>query len=178
MAEPLRPNAVATHGKKNWILVDAIASASLIPVATTEVGAASSLDVTRIMVANGTARPSQTTNRVTAERRLGDTTTNEFIGDTSFQGGDWVYAFDPQAATGSNGKKLFEKIGSGYTGFLVERMGVGRATAPAAGQFVNVYPISIGPSMPVEAGQDESSEAAMTCTVAVTNQPALSVALT
>lgn len=177
MAEPLRPASAPTFGKKNYIFVATIASGSLIPT-TLEVNAAGSLDFTNIAFADGMTRPTQTTNRVTAERRVGDTIIYEQVGTTTYQGGDLVYSFDPQSAAASNGKKAYEKFVAGTTGYLVERLGKAKATTPAAGDFVNVYPVTFGPSQPTETGDAESVEAAAQCTYAITGQPAFNVALT
>ncbi len=174
MAEPLRPAPTPTFGKENWVFVPTIASKSA-PTAT-EINGASALDISRIVFAS-TGKPTQSTNRPTAERRLADTKTYEFIGISNVTGGDMLYAFNPQAASGSDGKKFYEKIPEGTTGFLVQRRGIGRATAVAAGQFVNVYPVQFGPSFPADAGSDESAEAALTVTFAVTDDPALNVAV-
>ena len=174
MAEPLRPNATPTYGRENWLFVPTIASTTA-PTAA-EINAASGLDITRILFAS-TGKPAQSTNRVTAERRLGDTQTYEAIGTSTVTGGDMVYAFADQAAAGEDGKKLYELIPEGTTGFLVQRRGVSRATAPATGQFVNVYPVQFGPSFPADAGQDESAESAMSCAFAVTGPPAINKAL-
>lgn len=177
MAEPLRPTPASLYGKENWIFVLTVAAGTLIPTAL-EANAATGLDITNILFAD-TAKPSQTTNRVTQERRVGDTVLAEFIGSTTYQGGEMHYQFDPQAALASNGKKAFEKFtAAGTSGFLIERLGVAKATTPAAGQFVNVYPVQIGPSFPARAGDNETAEAGMTATFAVTAAPAISVALT
>lgn len=176
MAAPIRPAPTSLYGKENWFLVLTVASTSYIPTAA-EVNAGTALDVTRMVFAD-TGRPSQTTNRVTQERRLGDTVLAEFVGSTSYQGGDIHYAFGPQSAAGADPKKLYEKIPAGTNAFLVERLGVAQATAPAAGQFVNCYPVSFGPSFPSPAGDGETKEAGMTATFAVTDAPAINVALT
>jgi hypothetical protein len=177
MTAPLRPNAASVYGKENWIYVATIAATTPDP---DRVGGqrASSLDVTNIVFADS-GRPSQTTNRVTQERRLGDTILFEFVGNTTYGGGEMHYQWDPQAAAGANGKKAFEKFTfGGVSGFLVQRLGVLNATTPAAGQFVNVYPVTIGPSFPSQAGDNETAEAGLTATFAVTSPPAISVALT
>lgn len=174
MAEPLRPTARKTFGKTNWIFVTTLASQTAPSAA--DVNAATGIDVTRILFAS-TGKPTQSTNRVTNERRLGDTKTYEFIGITNVTGGDMLYAFDPQGAAASDGKKFFEKIPDGTTGFLIERKGLGRAVTPAAGQFVNVYPVEFGPSFPAEAGDAEAAEAAMTVTFAVTGDPTINAAI-
>ncbi len=174
MAEPLRPTARKTFGKTNWIFVPTLSSQASPPVA--DVNSATGIDVTRIVFAS-TGTPTQSTNRVTNERRLGDTKTYEFIGISNVTGGDMLYAFDDQAAALSDGKKFYEKIPEGTTGYLIERRGLGRAVTPAAGQFVNVYPVEFGPSFPASAGDAESAEAAMTVTFAVTGDPSINVAI-
>lgn len=174
MAEPLRPAPTKTFGRENWIFVPTIASTSA-PTAV-EVTAASALDITRIAFAS-TGKPAQSTTRATAERRLGDTKTYEFIGTSTVTGGDMLYAFADQAAAAADGKKLYEKIPEGTSGYLVQRKGVARATAPTAGQFVNVYPVEFGPSFPADAGDGESAESAMVAAFAVTGEPAINVAL-
>jgi hypothetical protein len=179
MAEPLRPAAIQTFGKKNYIFVPAggIAAATYIPTAV-EAGAASVLDITRILFAD-TTEPTQNTNVVDQERRYGDTLLFQFIGQTTFGGGQVHYQFDPQAAVGATGKKAYEKFtAGGSSGFFIQRLGVARATAVAAAQFVNVYPITVGPSFPSQAGSAESEEAGMTATFVITDTPAISVALT
>ena len=174
MTEPLRPSATSVHGRENWLFVPTLADAAAPTVA--EVTAAGGLDITRIVFADS-GKPSQSTNRVTQQRRLGDTTVPEFIGDTSYTGGDMTYALDPQAAAGADGKKLWELIPEGTTGYLVRRLGVPRATDPTAGQFVDVYPVAFGPSMPTTAGDAESAEAAAMVTFAVTDKPEFVVAI-
>ncbi|MEQ7847719.1 hypothetical protein [Nocardioides kribbensis] len=173
MAEPLRPTAALTHGRENWYLVTTVAGSA---PTTAEMTATSTLDITHIAFAS-TGQPSQSTNRVTAERRLGDTTVAERIGDTSYQGGDMLYAFSPQAAAASPGKKLYELIPAGTQAFLVRRLNIARATAPAAGQFVDVFPVEFGPSMPTKSGDGEAAEAAATCSFAVTDTPTFNVAI-
>lgn len=177
MATPLRPTPVSLYGKENWIFVLTIASTSLIPT-TLEANAATGIDITNILFAD-TARPTQSTNRVTQERRVGDTVLAEFIGATNYQGGEMHYQFDAQGAAASNGVKAFEKFtAAGTSGFFIERLGILAATTPVAGNFVNVYPVQIGPSFPLRAGDAETAESGMVATFAVTAAPAIKVALT
>lgn len=176
MAEPIRPIATPTFGKKNWIFAPAITSPTLAPTVAEATGA-STLDFSRIAFANGAPTPTQSTNRVTAEPRYADTIQNENIGLTQYQGGEMIYAFGPQAVAATDPKKLWEKIPEGTTGFLIQRLGIARATAVIAGQFVNVYPVAFGPSLPMEQGDAESAEAAATVTYAITGPPAFNVAV-
>lgn len=174
MAEPLRPNSVSVFGRTNWIFVTTLANPTAPAVA--EVNATSGLDISRIVFASS-GKPSQSTNRVTNERRLADTKVYERIGISNVTGGTMTYAFDPQGASGSDGKKWFEKIPAGATGYLIERKGIARATTPAAGQFVNVYPVEFGPSFPTDAGSEEAAESAMTVEFSVPNEVAINVAI-
>lgn len=169
MAEPLRPTPAKLYGRENWIFVTTLASASA-PTAT-ELNAASSLDITRIVFSDGAPSPSQSTNLVEQNRRFGDTVMTQFVGTTTYAGGEMTYALDPQSAAASDPKKLWEKIPAGTTGYLVRRQNVARATAPAAGQFVDVFPVEFGPSMPTRSGDGESAEGAAVCTFAVTGEP-------
>jgi hypothetical protein len=175
MAEPIRPASTKTFTKENWIFVPTIASSTLAPTVAEATGA-TSLDISRIIFASS-GRPTATTNRVTAERRLADGAQYEQIGTTTWTGGEMLYAMGDQATAATDPKKLYEKIPDGTTGFLVNRRGLGRAVDVAAGQFVNVYPVEFGPSVPVNAGENETAEAAMSVTFAVTGPPALIVAV-
>lgn len=172
MAEPLRPAPTKLYGRENWVFVPSVASINAITAV--EVNAASAIDITRIVFAS-TGTPTQSTNRVTAERRLGDTRLGEFIGTSTVTGGEMLYAFADQGAALSDGKKFFEKIPEGTTGFLVNRRGVGRATAPAAGQFYHAYGVEFGPSFPAVAGDGESSEAAMSVSFAIPDPDAVAI---
>lgn len=176
MAEPLRPTAVQTYGKKNWIFVPTIASATLAPTVA-EITGASSLDITNILFAD-TGQPTKNTNVVDQERRYGDTLLFQFIGTTAFGGGELHYQFDQQGAAASNGVKAYEKFtASGTTGFLCNRLGIARATTPVAGQFIDSYPVQIGPSFPVMAGSGESEESGMGATFVITAAPAIKIAI-
>lgn len=177
MTEPLRPAAVGLFGKKNWIFVTTLASAVYVPTAA-EVVAGSSLDISRILFADST-EPTQNTNVVDQERRYADTLLFQFIGQTTYGGGQMHYAFNPQGAAASDGVKAFEKFtAGGTTGFLVKRLGIARATTPVTGQFVNAFPIQIGPSFDLPAGDNESEEAGMAAMFVITDTPAIHVALT
>lgn len=173
MAEPLRPDPASLYGRENWIFIPTIASATLAPTVA-EGTAASSLDITRIAFAGATPELNATTNRVRQERRAGDTASYEDIGETQYEGGDCVMAVSPQAASGADGKKAWEKFAAGgVTGFVAKREDVDRATAVTAGQFLtSVIPVKFGPGIPVAQGDGETKQSAFRCTFAVTGQPA------
>lgn len=174
MAAPIRPASTKAYGREKWAFVPAIANVTA--PALTEVNAASALDISCYLFADS-GKPAQSTNRATKTRRVCDTVQYEQIGDTSVTGGELSYAVDPQASAGSDGKKALEKLAEGTTGFLVRRLGIAVATDFAAGQFVDVFPIEVGPPMPTTVGDGEASEVGITQTFAVTGPPAYLKAL-
>jgi hypothetical protein len=175
MPTPLRAPAVTALGSENWIYVPTIANQAA-PTAV-EVNSASGLDFTNLYFADGTDAPSQTTNLATAQRRGGDVAQYQYVGISTYAGGTLIYQFDPQSATTTAGRKLWEKIPGGTTGFLVRRLGIANSTTPVATNKVDVYPVQFGPSQPTTVGDSDSSETAATCSYAVTGPPSLNVAL-
>jgi hypothetical protein len=175
MAEPLRPNPVKTLARENWVFVPTIADVTAPTVA--EITAVSALDVTRILFADGEFSPTQNTNVVEQNKRFGDSVVRQAIGNTTYTGGEIRYQFDPQSAAASNGKKAFEKFGgtTNVSGYFVRRQGVARAVAFAADQFVDIFPVEIGPAMTTRTGDGENAETAAVSTVAVTDTPSINV---
>lgn len=178
MAEPLRPAATKTYGKKNWLFIPTWAAytSGTGPTAA-EINSASGLDITRIVFADGAPSPTQNTNLVEQQRRWGDTQVAQFVGETNHVGGQMEYQMASQAAALADGVKLWELIPAGTTGFLVRRLGVARATTPAAGQFVSGWAVEFGPSLEMEKGEGENAESGAMCMFAVTSPPVLRVAV-
>lgn len=180
MPEPLRTAPAKLYGRRNWIFIPTIASLTLAPTVAEATGA-SALDLTNIAFDDGAPSPTQETELVQMKRRFGDTKVYQGIGETSYNGGDVTYAFDPQGAAASDPVKLWEKWlnSSGtVTGFLADRMNIARATNIIAGQFLAaVYPVEIGPSMPGAAGEGATAEGSATCRFAITGEPKFKVAV-
>lgn len=166
MAAPIRPNGVQTFGKEKWVFVPTIADDTA-PTAT-ELTAGTVLDVTGYLYADGfdgfTAEPS----RVSAPRRVYDTIQYQTLGITSFSMGDLTYSYGPQSAAASDPKKAMEKLVEGATGYMVRRFGLDADTELAAGQFVDLVPVALGPQVPIKTASDETGEAAIRQAVAVT----------
>ncbi|MBU2693857.1 hypothetical protein [Pimelobacter sp. 30-1] len=179
MPEPLRPAPAKLYGRRNWIFIPTIASATLAPTVAEATGAAA-LDITNIAFSDGAPNPTAETTLVETERRFGDTLVYEGIGETKYGGGDLTYAFDAQGVAASNPVKLWEKwlnVSGAVTGFLADRQNVARATAITAGQFLHVYPVEIGPSMPGTKGEGATAEGSAVCKFAITAQPAFKIAV-
>lgn len=179
MAEPTRPAAAKLYGRENWIFVPTIASATLAPTVA-EINAASGLDITNMVFSDGAPSPTQSTNLVDQQRRFGDTTTAQFVGTTTYGGGEFTFQFNQQGAAASEGVLAWEKFlnsGATVSGYFCRRSNVVKSTTPAAGQFVDTFPVEIGPSMPGKAGDGEAAEGAATATFAVTATPAFKKAI-
>lgn len=177
MTTPTRPAATKLYGRENWVFLLTVNTTA--PTAAS-INAGTGLDITNIVFADGAPAPTQNTNLVDQNRRYGDTTTSQFVGTTTYAGGTMTYQFNPQGAAASTGVKLWEKIQNSpgtVTGYLVNRQGIDAATTPAAGDFVDIYPVEFGPSMPTKQGDGEAAEGAATVTFAVTSAPVFKIAL-
>lgn len=168
MTAPIRPDSTKAFQREKWVYVATIANINSPTI--TELTAGSTLDVS-CMLFDDTGRPTQNTNLVEKKRRVCDGAVYQQVGTTTYGGGDMSYQVDPQAAALSNGKKAWEKFPSGTTGYLVRRLGIDVSTDLAAGQFVDVFPMEVGPQMPTIVGDGESAEVGVTQTFAVTSAP-------
>lgn len=178
MAAPLTTAPAQTFKRRNWIYVPDGGIADPTAPTVIELTAASALDFTRLAFREGTAQPTQNTNRVQGAARLGDDKQYERKGISSVTGGSLTWAVDPQAATATDGKKLWELWVNGPDGgFLVRRLNVARDTAPTAGQFVTVYPADIGPSLEIEVGDGEAGEVGGVCDYFIRDEIVQMVAL-
>lgn len=141
MATPLTPAGVKVQGNLKRIFVPTldIAAPSLAAIIAPD-----ALDITNILYADsGWYQKENTTG--TAPRRVGSTRTWQQFGTSneSFTG-DLRYVVDPQAATGSDGKKAWEKFVPESTGFVLEAPGIDVDADLAVGDFGRVIPVMFG----------------------------------
>lgn len=174
MTAPVRPAGVKAFGKEKWSFVPAIATQGTPKV--TEITATGALDMSCYLY-DTTAEPAVNQNRVTPPPRLCDTAQYERIGLANYQGGDAIYAVDPQAATGSTGKKAYETLPKGTTGFLVRRLGIDVNTDWTIGDFVSVFPVEFGEQLITKVGQAEATEVSVQQSFAITGPPSTLVAV-
>ena len=174
MAAPIQPNGVNVQGAVKVIWVETLAD----PTAPTltEINAGTSLDVSKMLYEGGW-QPGVTANKVSAKRRLADTKVYEKFGTTTETLADLQYQVDPQAASGSDGKKAYEAFVEGSTGYFVERLGIDADTDMAAAQFVNTYPVVMGPQTISGDTADEASEFQVTQPVGITGATHQNVAV-
>lgn len=178
MALPSNPAPALTFGRESGFYVPSGGFSNYLAPTAAELVAVSVLDFTLIAMADGTARPSQSVNRLTAARRLGSTTQYERKGVRSIQGGTLTYQIQPQAAGASAGKKAFEKfLGGPSGGFIVQRFDIDISVVPTTGQFVKVWPADLSESIIQPSADDESGEVVGQCDYFLTNVESALVAL-
>ena len=165
MAAPINPAGVGVQGNYKVIWVETLANPDA-PTAA-EINGATSLDVSYYLYENGWT-PGVTSNRVTAPRRLASRKSQERFGTTTETLGDLVYVVNPQAPAGSDGKKAYEALTEGSTGYFVERPGEDADGDIAASDFVNVYPVELGAQVITGDTTDEAAEFQVTQPVSVT----------
>lgn len=175
MTAPTRPTGTKYYLRSKWVFIPTGTYDPAAPSTALLVGG-TALDVSMMFYASS-ANPTQTTNLPKAPKRVADSVIYEQIGDTNATFGEVRYAFDPQAAAASTGKKAYEKFPEGTAGFMVNRLGIAATTDLAVGQFVTSYPVLAGPQLEVPEGDAEGAEVALVQTFAQTGPKSLNVAL-
>ena len=104
------------------------------------------MDISGSLLAEGWA-PGQDVAKGSPPRRLSERTQYERFSTTTQQLGDLRYVINPQGAAASEGKKAYETLTEGLSGYVVERLGVDADATWTAGQFVNVIPAVLGPQL-------------------------------
>lgn len=175
MAGGLRPAGTKAYRNKRIILVKDVAYNPNSPSLAILTGS-SALDVTNMFYASS-AVPATSTNLVEAPRRVGDGTTYQRVGASQSTIGEVRYSFDPQAAALSNGKKAYEFLPNGTTGYYVTILGLPDDGTLAAGAFATSRPFEAGEPDEAEEGDGEAAEVAIVQTLAPTGPKSLNKAI-
>jgi hypothetical protein len=172
MAAPTRPAAAKVYGKEKWLFAAALSA----PPKVTELTGTGTIDMSCYFY-DDTARPSVTQDGVTAPKRICDTQQFQSMGTAQWGGGNAMYAVDPQADAGDDGKKALEALPEGTTGWLIKRVGVAVDTDFATGDFVSAYPVEFGVPVDVTEGDGEAAEAAIQQAYVITGPPQIIVSV-
>lgn len=169
MASPLKPQKVTANGKDSWYLVPAIANIAA-PTAA-EINAISGLNISCFLLAEQEG-VTGSAEKVRLARLLCETTTTEGLGEQTWSLADLQGVFDPQGASGSDGKKVWELVKDGFDGYLVRRQGVVAKdnAAVVAGQFVDVFEVETGIATPGKSATDASGIYTFMAPVALLDQ--------
>lgn len=150
------PEGVPVFGNTAVRFVAAITSLTAPSLAEIMAAAPASLGVTGYLLAENWS-PNQDAAKGTSPRRLGQTQVFERFNATTLKLDDLRYAFSPQGAAASDGKKAYETLTEGKIGYFVERLGVDRNATWAIGQFVNIIPVVLGPQL-IAGDTDENGD--------------------
>src|ERR1044072_1413465 len=140
MAAPIKPQKKKAIGTRRLWLVDTLGD----PAAPTddEINAG---DYVACYPLQDQAGPTSTPNKITLPALMCETDVEEEFGLTTHQHPDITFVWDPQAATAAAGKKAWDVVKDGWTGFIVWEL---REDAEASDQvaatdFVTVVPAKI-----------------------------------
>lgn len=169
MAAPIKPQKVTANGKDTWWAVPAIEDMEAPTLA--EINATAGLNFTCYLMAEQEG-VTGTTNKVQLGRLLCETSTTEALDTTTWSLADIMGLFDPQAASGADGKKLWEMFKDGFDGYFVRRQGVKNDVDAdvETGQFVDVFRVETGVATPGKSAVDASGLYAFTSGVALLDQ--------
>lgn len=150
------PEAVpALANVKLWAVLTIINSSA--PKLATEISAATSLDVSQYLYADGWT-PTLEQGKGQARRRLGSKRNQERLNTPVEQIGNLQYVFDPQLPDTDPINKAYALFVPGTELYLVQRLGKDVDAAGAVGQFVDVHRVSLGERAPVAPVEDENAD--------------------
>lgn len=152
------PEGVTARGQIKLKAVMTIANPAS-PSLATEINAASSLDVSCFVYADGWSHTLEQ-NKVEAPLRLCTKRTSDKFGNAKFTLQDLMYVVDPQAAAASDGVKAYETLLPDLSLWFVERQGLNAETDDfTAGEFVNLHPVQLSSERDITGDpSDEANE--------------------
>ena len=154
------PEGVPSLGARKVKAVVTIADATA-PKLATEISAASSVDVTLHLSADGWS-PTGSTAKGTAPRRLGSKRTQERLNTTTYSVGSLRYVYDPQGDDADPGNEAKALLLEGSKIHFLERLGLDAEDAPfAVAQKTRDHYLELGPQIPMGDPTDENAEFVM-----------------
>ena len=174
MAAPIKPALKKAFGNDAWGFVPAVGSISAPTVAELTAVGGFNLSCSVFGEQDGI---SSTTEKVTLPRLLCETTQYQNNGTTTYEMAELVVSFDPQGAALSDGKKAWEALTDGISGYLWRRQGVASSTDLTTGQFVDVIPVQLGTKTPTKTGTGAEGVYAFSQPASITGKPSFNVAI-
>jgi hypothetical protein len=142
-----------------------------------QVTATGSLDLSCFLHSDG-FNPTVDSNKGNPPRRLCTKKQYEQFGSTTYSLADLSYVVDPQGVALSNPMLAYEKLIPGTAGFFAVRNGLDAQLVDwTAGQFVSVWPVTLGDRLIMGDPTDEFAEFTVSQSVIVTADRAERVAL-
>lgn len=175
MSVPVKPALKRAFARDRWYWVPAIADPTAPTVA--EITAATGFNLSCSLFGDTQDGFDATTDKVTLPRVNCETDVFQVNGNTTHAAPDLMVSFQPQAASGEDGKKAWESMDDLSDGFLVRGQDLDPKVDSVAGDFVDVVPASLGVKVPTKTGNDAAGVYAFKVPASITNTPAYNVAI-
>lgn len=163
------PDAVLQEGNTSVVVVQTMAAPG-VPSLATDIGAASSVNVSCYLYQGGVPTKAQSVGD--RPRRICSKKTLQAFGNKSYTVTDLEYVYDPQGASSTTGNKARTALAEGSTVFLIVRRGLDSQTSAfVAAQKVDVWKVQLGPQNKTATGDGEFDEMTITQSVLVLTDP-------
>lgn len=174
MAAPTTPAKKLANGRDTWWLVPALTPAA--PTVAQVNQTTGGLNVTGMLLSDYEGATTST-EKVTLPKVLLEVVSTEVQGETTNSLGDMTLTLQPQAATGTAGKKAWELFSGGvFTGYAVRRQDVVGTTGDAtAGEFVDSWPVTAVRNAPTKTTTGADGIYSFTASIGVTGAPTFNV---
>lgn len=175
MAVPIKPALKRSFARTRWTWVPSIAVHTAPTVA--EVTASAGFNLSCSLFGDSQDGFDATTDKVTLPRRNCETDVFQVNGNTTHTAPDFMVSFQPQAASGADGKKAWEAMDDLSNGFLVRGQDLDPETDFTAGNFVDVIPASLGVKVPTQTSNGADGVYAFKVPASITDSPEYNVAV-
>lgn len=174
----LYPEATQVYGNTSVVVVQEMTDTTvpIAPSLATDINDATSVNVSCFLYSGGTG--TSTTNKGEAPRRVCTKSVLQQFGSTTYEVTDLQYTYDPQAALSAENNKARSALVEGSEVWLVIRRGLdAQDTAYAAGQYVDLWHVRLGPQNKTQTGDGEFDEYSVTQSVVALEPPIEDVAI-
>lgn len=175
MSVPVKPALKRAFARDRWYWVPAIADPAAPTVA--EITATAGFNLSCSLFGDTQDGFDATTDKVTLPRRNCETDVFQVHGSTTHAAPDLLVSFQPQSASGSDGKKAWEAMDDLATGFLVRGQDLDPLIDSVAGDFVDVVPAQLATKVPMKTANDASGVYAFKVGASIIDKPHYNVAI-
>lgn len=174
----LYPEATQVYGNTSVVVIQELTDTSApyqVSLAT-DINDSTTVNVSCFLYSGGVG--TSTTNKGEAPRRLCTKSVLQQFGSTTYEVTDLQYTYDPQAALSDPNNKARQALVEGTEVWLAVRRGLdAQDTAYAAGQYVDLWHVRLGPQNKTQTGDGEFDEYSITQTVVALQPPVEDVAI-
>lgn len=169
MSVPVKPALKRAYARDRWYWVPAVGNTAAPTVA--EVTASGGFNLSCSLFGDTQDGFDATTDKVTLPRRNCETDVFQVNGNTTHSAPDLMVSFWPQGAAASAGKKAWEAMTDGATGFLIRGQDLDPMADSVAGEFVDVIPAQLGKKVPMKTSNDAAGVYAFKVSASIIDTP-------